>query len=223
MHRTLLWHLMIITRVSRAESLERIFKAYYVPTDSDILKARACTQDIYTTTFRYGDGRIRISDVAGVRSKRTSWMHAFDRAQIVVFVASLISYERVLREDVEANLMEESLHLWETIVNSARFPQRGFVLVLTHWDLLEEKVRSSPTIKRYFPDFSGDVEDFFDVSSYFETKFSSMKRGSIKLPMKVVFTGLYGDRKEPGEIVLNAIKEVKGMMNKDSEHPAIPS
>ena len=51
----------------------------------------------------------RMLDVGGQRSERKKWIHCFDEAKAVIFVAALSDYDLTLSEDPSCNRMKESL------------------------------------------------------------------------------------------------------------------
>lgn len=42
---------------------------------------------------------LRVFDVGGQRSQRKKWIHCFDDAKAIIYVASLSEYDQVLEED----------------------------------------------------------------------------------------------------------------------------
>jgi hypothetical protein len=50
----------------------------YVPTDADILQARAKTIGIVTESFVVSDVKLNVVDVAGQRTERRKWIHCFE-------------------------------------------------------------------------------------------------------------------------------------------------
>ena len=74
------------------------------------------------------------------RSERRKWIHCFDSVTVVIFCASLSEYDQMLREDASTNRMQESLLLFDEIVNSPWFRKTPVVLFLNKIDLFTDKI-----------------------------------------------------------------------------------
>lgn len=70
--------------------------------------------------------------------------NCFDGVTVVIFCASLSEYDQVLREDNSTNRMQESLLLFDEIVNSPWFRKTPVVLFLNKIDLFKEKILRVP-------------------------------------------------------------------------------
>lgn len=95
-------------------------------------------------------------DVGGQRSQRRKWVYCFEDVRAVLFVVALSGYDMTLLEDPTVNRLEESLNLFEQIVNNRWFKEASFVLFLNKLDLFREKIMSSNRhLKNFFPDYTG--------------------------------------------------------------------
>ena len=104
------------------ENLERFRDAdNYTPTAADVLRARVRSTGIEEAEFKFDELKFRMFDVGGQRSERRKWIHCFDSVTVVIFCASLSEYDQMLREDASTNRMQESLLLFDEIVNSPWF------------------------------------------------------------------------------------------------------
>ena len=64
----------------------------------------------------------------------------------------------VFQEDPDVNRLEESLNLFEQIVNNIFFRDASFVLLLNKFDLFREKILySNRHLRLYFPDYKGKI------------------------------------------------------------------
>ena len=61
---------------------------------------------------------------------------------------------------------QESLDIFEVIVNNSYFINVSVILFLNKADLLEEKIKQGVEINKYFPDFEGDPLELADVQNY---------------------------------------------------------
>ena len=83
-------------------------------------------------------------DVGGQRSERKKWIHCFDNVDCVLFVVAMSEYDQMLAEDRSVNRMQESLNLFEDIVNNEFFAEMPFIVFFNKKDLFEEKILRSP-------------------------------------------------------------------------------
>lgn len=108
------------------DEIKRIGAAGYVPSEADVLHARTKTTGISETKFRAGQLSIHMFDVGGQRSERKKWIHCFEAVTSIIFCVALSEYDQVLLEENSQNRMNESLVLFESVVNSRWFVVRPF-------------------------------------------------------------------------------------------------
>lgn len=146
--------------------MDRICSEKYVPTPTDVLRARVRTNGIIETNFKINDAIITMLDVGGQRSQRRKWIYCFENVKAVLFVVSLSGYDMTLLEDPRINRLVESLTLFSQIVNNRFFKDSSFVLFLNKLDLFREKILySGRHLRNYFPDFIGkNIFSFFKLS-----------------------------------------------------------
>ncbi|RIA93916.1 guanine nucleotide binding protein, alpha subunit [Glomus cerebriforme] len=161
------------------ESLDRIFLQTYIPTDQDILRCRMKTTGIVETVFHLGPLTYRMFDVGGQRSERKKWIHCFEDVTAVLFLVAISGYDQCLVEDKDANQMQEALMLFDSICNSQWFVNTSMILFLNKIDIFREKIKHSP-VKKYFPDYQGQNEDFKQTSYYFKRRFQRLNRSDSK-------------------------------------------
>jgi len=138
------------------KELDRIAAAGpgYVPTDDDILHARQMTTGIVEIEWEFEDWHFKMMDVGGQRNHRNKWIHCFDGVTAVIFCISLSEYDQVLREDETKNRMQESLELFESLVNSEWFWKTPFIIFFNKMDLFEEKIKRSE-LSACFEEYKG--------------------------------------------------------------------
>ncbi|XP_018328197.1 G protein alpha q subunit isoform X2 [Agrilus planipennis] len=132
--------------------LERIRDPSYLPTEQDILRARAPTTGIIEYPFDLDSIIFRMVDVGGQRSERRKWIHCFENVTSIIFLVALSEYDQILFESQNENRMEESMALFKTIITYPWFQNSSIILFLNKKDLLEEKIMTSHVVD-YFPDF----------------------------------------------------------------------
>jgi guanine nucleotide-binding protein G(i) subunit alpha len=99
-------------------------------------------------------------DVGGQRSERRKWIHCFESVTSIIFCTALSEYDQVLLEDGNQvclsvlgllwslflillffkNRMNESLTLFESVINSRWFLRTSIVLFLNKIDVFKAKL-----------------------------------------------------------------------------------
>ncbi|XP_076648634.1 G protein alpha q subunit isoform X6 [Halictus rubicundus] len=138
--------------------LERIEKPDFLPTEQDILRARAPTTGIIEYPFDLDSIIFRMVDVGGQRSERRKWIHCFENVTSIIFLVALSEYDQILFESENENRMEESKALFKTIITYPWFQHSSVILFLNKKDLLEEKIMHSHLVD-YFPEYDGPKLD----------------------------------------------------------------
>uniref|UniRef100_A0A1L8DMA3 Guanine nucleotide-binding protein subunit alpha n=1 Tax=Nyssomyia neivai TaxID=330878 RepID=A0A1L8DMA3_9DIPT len=138
--------------------MERMETPNYLPTEQDILRARAPTTGIIEYPFDLEKIRFRMVDVGGQRSERRKWIHCFENVTSIIFLVALSEYDQILFESENENRMEESKALFKTIITYPWFQHSSVILFLNKKDLLEEKIMYSHLVD-YFPEYDGPKLD----------------------------------------------------------------
>ncbi|KAG0253388.1 guanine nucleotide-binding protein subunit alpha [Actinomortierella ambigua] len=160
------------------DSIDRISKPNYVPTDQDVLRSRVKTTGITETTFKIGELTYRMFDVGGQRSERKKWIHCFENVTAIVFLVAISEYDQLLLEDETVNRMHEALTLFDSICNSRWFVKTSIILFLNKIDRFREKLPISP-MKKYFPDYEGG-DDYDQACQYILNRFVSLNLSDVK-------------------------------------------
>jgi len=137
------------------KSLSKFTADNYVPSDQDILRTRVRTFTIVKIEFEYKSLVFHMFDVGGQRSQRKKWIHCFDNVDCVLFVVALSEYDQVLVEDPTVNRMQESLNLFNEMVNNSYFSEMPFICFFNKKDLFEEKIKTK-SINLAFPTYQGE-------------------------------------------------------------------
>lgn len=118
------------------------FTIDYIPDNDDILHTRIATTGIIETNFSIDNTYYKLYDVGGQRGERRKWIHCFDDVTSVMFIASLSEYDQTLVEDRTRNRLNESLDLFEGIVNLPWFIHTPIILFLNKNDIFMNKIKN---------------------------------------------------------------------------------
>ncbi|KAF9032389.1 heterotrimeric GTP-binding alpha subunit [Panaeolus papilionaceus] len=157
------------------DDLDRIATANYIPTDSDIIRARIKTMGVEEHSFLIERGRdanseFIITDVGGTRHQRASWAPFFDDVQAILFLAPL-AFNQMLEEDNKVNRLEDSLYLWRDLCGNRLLIHANIILFFNKMDVLENILASGVVVKKYVPTFGDLPNDVPTVIKYFKDKF----------------------------------------------------
>lgn len=157
------------------DNVDKFADPDYICTDEDILKGRIKTTGITENEFNIGSSKFKVLDAGGQRSERKKWIHSFQGITAVLFVLAMSEYDQMLFEDERVNRMNESIMLFDALLNSKWFRDTPFILFLNKMDLFDEKVKRMP-IRKYFPEYQGRVGDSETGVKYFEKIFLSLNK-----------------------------------------------
>ncbi|KAI0684627.1 guanine nucleotide binding protein, alpha subunit [Cytidiella melzeri] len=148
-------------------------KYLYVPIEQDIVHTRARTIGITETVFNLRENEMLMVDVGGQKSERRKWIHCFQDVTSILFLVSLSRYDQCLIEDKDANQMQDTMTIWDSICHSQWFKQTSIILFLNKDDLFQKKIPHSD-IKNFFPDFDGKANDICTGCDYFRKHFARL-------------------------------------------------
>uniref|UniRef100_D8Q3Y1 Heterotrimeric G protein alpha subunit 2 n=1 Tax=Schizophyllum commune (strain H4-8 / FGSC 9210) TaxID=578458 RepID=D8Q3Y1_SCHCM len=161
------------------ENVVRIGAEKYLPTETDILRARVKTTSISETRFACGPLTIHMFDVGGQRSERKKWIHCFESVTSIIFCTALSEYDQVLLEEKNQNRMAESLTLFESVINSRWFLRTSIILFLNKTDVFKIKLPKVP-LDRYFPEYTGG-NDINKAAKFILWKFMQANRARLSV------------------------------------------
>eukprot|EP01084_Bolivina_argentea_P157216 273973_1 len=173
------------------DRMDLFWRDDYIPTFEDIIHSRQrTTWGINKIKFELSgnNGEVNeiyeIWDVGGERYQRKKWIHCFDNASAIIFVAALSGYNQTLMEDwySDTNRMKEAIGLFRGVVNLDVFKDCHFIIFLNKYDLFREKV-GKYSVKKYFKDYTGCDDNEVEIINFFKHKFLSqckMKSGTRK-------------------------------------------
>ncbi|KAK4685088.1 hypothetical protein P7C73_g5065, partial [Tremellales sp. Uapishka_1] len=151
----------------------------YIPDEADVLRARTKTTGISETRFNMGKLSIHMFDVGGQRSERKKWIHCFDSVTSIIFCVALSEYDQVLLEENGQNRMQESLVLFESVINSRWFLRTSVILFLNKIDVFKQKLPKVPLV-HYFPEYSGGA-DINKAAKYILWRFTQTNRARLSV------------------------------------------
>ncbi|XP_071736777.1 extra-large guanine nucleotide-binding protein 1-like [Rutidosis leptorrhynchoides] len=85
------------------------------------------------------------------------WLTMFEDIDLILYCVDLTSYNELYTDDNLnlKNKMLESKKIFETIVTNPRFKNKAFLLILNKFDLLENKIKTTPLTQcEWFHDFN---------------------------------------------------------------------
>jgi GTPase SAR1 family protein len=126
------------------QRIQEVGKPDFLPTEQDVLRSRVRTTGIVENTFTIEGNQFKMFDVGGQRNERKKWIHCFENVTAVLFVGVLSEYDLVLYEDETTNRMEETLNLFDEIVNSRWFRMTSMILFLNKCDMFRDKIVKYP-------------------------------------------------------------------------------
>lgn len=160
--------------------IDRLVEPDYIPSQQDILRTRKKTSGIYDFKFQMSTGlNIHMYDVGGQRSERKKWIHCFDNVTLIIFCVALSEYDQVLLEENSQNRLEESLTLFDSVVNSRWFARTSIVLFLNKIDVFADKLPYSP-LENYFPDYNGG-NNINKAAKYILWRFTQVNRSGLNI------------------------------------------
>ncbi|TDL15921.1 G-protein alpha subunit [Rickenella mellea] len=157
----------------------RIGKPDYIPTETDVLRARQKSIGIVETRFTMGQLSIHMFDVGGQRSERKKWIHCFESVTSIIFCTALSEYDQGLLEEPGQNRMVESLVLFESVINSRWFLRTSIILFLNKIDVFKSKIPKVP-LEKYFPEYTGGA-DINKAAKFILWRFMQVNRARLSI------------------------------------------
>eukprot|EP00455_Lapot_gusevi_P030296 TRINITY_DN3258_c0_g1_i4.p1 TRINITY_DN3258_c0_g1~~TRINITY_DN3258_c0_g1_i4.p1 ORF type:complete len:338 (+),score=10.82 TRINITY_DN3258_c0_g1_i4:93-1106(+) len=130
----------------------------YTVTLQDILHIVKSTSGIITWTGELNGQKVAVTDVGGLKNERRKWPFAMEGTSMVLFVASLSQYDRVMYEDPSINQLQDSLDLFEFVAKHNQLENCRLVLIFNQMDLFRAKIQRC-SLRDYFPDYDGPQQD----------------------------------------------------------------
>ena len=173
-----------------ADQIDRLANEWYIPTDQDILLSRLQTIGINETILSGSNGAIwHVFDFGGVSSQRKVWAPCFENVSLVLFTVNISEYDNVYSGYEGLSRMQESLTLWDFIVNGEWSQNTHFVLLFTKMDKFRSMVPVLP-LQQFFPDYEGGSSPEA-AKDYIKERFVSLNshNRSVQVRFVSVFDG----------------------------------
>lgn len=97
----------------------------------------------------------------------------------IIFCVALSEYDQVLLEESGQNRMQESLVLFESVINSRWFLRTSVILFLNKIDLFKQKLPKIPLVQ-YFPEYTGGA-DINKAAKYILWRFTQTNRARLSV------------------------------------------
>ncbi|KAL5514345.1 hypothetical protein ACEPAG_2433 [Sanghuangporus baumii] len=171
----------------------RITAFDYMPTTSDILRARLQTTGVEEHRLILETGTDAgkewiIYDVGGFRSQRAAWAPFFDTVNAIIFLAPISAFDEWLVEDPSVNRLEDTFHLWREICANRLIASVEFILFLNKYDALRAKIRSGIRFSDYvvnYDDQDGAQNDAESIVRYMLATFNVAHKKLSPKPRKL--------------------------------------
>ncbi|KAL5498679.1 hypothetical protein ACEPAH_2034 [Sanghuangporus vaninii] len=171
----------------------RITAFDYMPTTSDILRARLQTTGVeeHRLILETGSDAGKewvIYDVGGFRSQRAAWAPFFDTVNAIIFLAPISAFDEWLVEDPSVNRLEDTFHLWREICANRLLASVEFILFLNKYDALRAKIRAGIRFSDYvvnYDDQDGAKNDAESIARYMLATFNAAHKNLSPKPRKL--------------------------------------
>lgn len=137
--------------------LKRVFAPDYHPTDHDWFHfggRRRCGLGVREARVERSSYTLRLLDMTSGSTERKKWIHIFQDATCLVFVANLALYDQLMLEEASVSQLYEEFLFFDSLVNSRCFTQTPILLFLSNLAAFTEKLRTAP-LSVHFPDYTG--------------------------------------------------------------------
>lgn len=233
--------------LNRAVEISRVD---YEPSDIDILYAEGIrfsngiasvefsfpqsVQDSYMDTTDHNDPLKRYQLIrvhSSSLGNKCKWLEMFEEVDLVIYCVSLTDYCQFSYDTNgdAINNMLKSRNLFETIVNHPVSSEKDFLLILTKFDLLEERIEQVPLTRcEWFKDFNPVISSNPNSNISNNTNASLAQRAFhyIASKFKGEFYSLTGNRLYVSRVsgleadcVDEALKYAREILNWDFEKP----
>ncbi len=153
------------------EDVDKIFGDDYAPSKEHILRVRLPTIGKHDYEFDVGDLVLDITDVAGQKETRSTWLPVVSEADVVCYISSVADYRK--KEGQKVSGHDESMDLFDLLMGSNEMKNKLLFVLLNKTDKLfnqYHKLNPSEHVSDYRP--KADSPDSF--LSFLESQFQEM-------------------------------------------------
>lgn len=178
------------------QEADRVLSADLKVTQLDWLHAHVRSCGVVVEEFQWESINFKVFDVGGFRTERRKWIPLYEDVTAVVYVSAISEYDELLFEDPDMNRMQESLDLFDIVVNNETLIEADMILFMNKSDIFKRKIAQIPIknvdpddpTKTRWEDYTGpsgvglesDSEEFAvayeAATKYFVDKFQSLNR-----------------------------------------------
>jgi len=160
-----------------------------------------------------------VTDVGGQRSERQKWASCFSDAQCLVYLCGLNEYKQVLYEDNKQRRIDESIGLFEVMVNNQYLMKIPVLLVFTKKDLFKSSF-DAEVFKAAMPEYEpvdGEAPEETAMKHLEKTFLSKIKktvRGQQRPPTATCFAS-FVDNTNPDDFseLIHQLKQIVAKHN----------
>ncbi|KAK8857647.1 hypothetical protein M9Y10_016053 [Tritrichomonas musculus] len=152
-----------------------IARKEYIPSNDDILRSTKCTTKDSQLQFKINNSiKTNLIDVGSTKSETSRWKD-FDDVNCIIYVISLSDFNQFwINGNEKTKRTNESIKLFQDVVNSPSFNHKPIFLILNKTDLFADKLIKYPNkFKETYPDFKGDVKNVNACIEHVKTKYTS--------------------------------------------------
>ncbi|KAL9642712.1 hypothetical protein ABK040_009791 [Willaertia magna] len=159
------------------DNIDRISESGYIPSDEDVeycqRHLREDKKGIEEIEFEFSGSKFIIYCVEGQNNDGRKWLFLFQGVDIVLFLCPIGDYDLVPENLDRQNIVVESLNFFSKMCNSKWFRTTPIILLLTKWDLFQEKI-SKTSINVCFEDYAGGC-DYLQSLKFILKKFNKVR------------------------------------------------
>ncbi|KIL57705.1 hypothetical protein M378DRAFT_27866 [Amanita muscaria Koide BX008] len=124
-----------------------------------------------------GDREVWLSsfnDVCMITSVTAAWAPYFDDMDAIIFLAPISCFDQVLSEDPSVNRLEDSVHLWKSVVSNKLLKNTNLILFLNKIDIMKMKLNAGIRMADYILSYGNRANDYERASGYLRRKFNTI-------------------------------------------------
>jgi hypothetical protein len=134
--------------------------------------------------------------------RRREWAKLFEDVTGIVFVVNLAGYDENLLYDPTQTRLMQSLHHFETMVNSPHLKDTSIDLFMSNAEEFRKKLLTSP-LSDYFPDYEGG-NDVMKAAKYLLWRYVQLNRANLS-----IYPHLIGkEATASSEVLFGAVKQM---------------